>query len=187
MKAFRLILFLFCFAGMALRLTASDGVAPDAHFELFRPLVGKTWSGEFKGSTPEKPVVDVSHWEWALNGKAVRQLHSINDGAYGGETIFTWDEQAQTVIYHYFTTEGYTTKGTIAFKDGKIITSEQVAGDAGGVTEVRGTSEFLPDGGFHVKAEYLKNGAWQSGHEVTYHESPSATVKFKSVQPNSSP
>jgi hypothetical protein len=141
--------------------------------------LGKTWKGEFKDSTPDKPVVDVARWERALNGQAVRHLHSINDGVYGGETIFTWDEKAQKVIYHYFTTAGFMTKGTIAFTDGKIITSEQVTGDADGVTEVRGTTEILPDGTFHVKAEYLKQGQWQPGHEATYHESPTSTVNFK--------
>lgn len=179
MKVPKHILVLVCSVGMVCRLAASDGPALDPHLESLRPLLGKTWRGEFKGSTQAKPVVDVARWERALNGKAVRQLHSINDGVYGGETIFTWDEKAQTIAYHYFTTEGFMTTGTLACKDGKIITSEMVTGDADGVTEVRGTSEILPDGSFHVKAEYLKQGQWQPGHEVTYQESPSATVNFK--------
>jgi hypothetical protein len=33
---------------------------------------------------------------------------------------------------------------------------EDVKGSANGVTEVRATSELLPDGKFHVKAEYLR-------------------------------
>jgi hypothetical protein len=64
-------------------------------------------------------------------------------------------------------------------KDGKLITHEDVKGDAGGVTEVRATSEILPGGKFHVKAEYLKNGEWTLGHEVTYAEDPSSEVVFK--------
>jgi hypothetical protein len=179
MKISKHIVVFFCAVGAVFRLAAADGPTLDSHLEPLRPLLGKTWKGEFKGSKPEKPVVDVSRWERALNGKAVRQLHSINDGAYGGETIFTWDEKAQTVVYHYFTTAGFMTMGTITFTDGKIITKETVTGDSGGVTEVRGTSEILPDGSFYVKAEYLKEGTWQPGHEVTYHEAPSATVNFK--------
>jgi hypothetical protein len=54
-----------------------------------------------------------------------------------------------------------------------------VKGDANGVTEVRATSEILPDGKFHVKAEYLKNGEWTPGHEVTYQEAPGSKVVFK--------
>ena len=144
-----------------------------------RPLLDKTWTGAFVGSKPEKPIVDVQKWERALNGHAVRVLHSINDGVYGGETIFVWDEQKKTIAYYYFATEGFMTSGTLEAKDGKFITHEDVKGDADGVTEVRATSEFLSDGKFHVKAEYLKNGNWGLGHEVTYQETPDAKVIFK--------
>jgi hypothetical protein len=54
-------------------------------------LLAKTWKGALKSSEPDKlatanlpearPVVDVMRWERALNGKAIRVLHSINDGA----------------------------------------------------------------------------------------------------------
>jgi hypothetical protein len=47
------------------------------------------------------------------------------------------------------------------------------------VTEVRGTSELLPDGAFRVKTEYLKAGEWQPGREVTYNQDPDANVVFK--------
>src|SRR5262245_5482974 len=81
----------------------------DPHFEPLRPLLQKTWKGSFKNSSPDKPTVDVMHWERALNGRAIRVLHSINDGSYGGETLFRWDESKQAVTYHYFTTAGFTT------------------------------------------------------------------------------
>jgi hypothetical protein len=47
--------------------------------EPLRPFIGKTWKGQFKNSTPEKPRADVAKWERALNGQAVRILHSVND------------------------------------------------------------------------------------------------------------
>ena len=61
----------------------------------------------------------------------------------------------------------------------KWTTHEVVTGSSGGVTEVRATSEFLPDGSFHVKSEHLVKGEWKPGHEVTYHEDPAAKVVFK--------
>ena len=158
---------------------AAEPLSLDPHLEVFRPLIGKTWKGAFSNSTPEKPVTDVMRWERALNGKAVRVLHSINDGAYGGETIFMWDEKQQTVGYHYFSTAGFITVGTLKFQDGKWITNEVVSGSSGGVTEVRGTSELLPDGSFHVKNEHLKNGKWDVGHEVKYSQDAAAKVVFK--------
>jgi len=172
--AFFWVLFLAAFV-----LRAEEPAYLDPHLEPFRNLLGKTFRGEFKDSKPDKPLVDVSRWERALNGKAVRILHSLNDGAYGGETLFVWNEEAQAVKYFYFTTAGFTTTGTVAFKDGKILTHEHVAGAANGVTEVRGVSEISTAGTLQVKTEYLKNGDWVPGREVTYREDAMAKVVFK--------
>ena len=170
---------LACVLATGMNSSAADKPSLDPHLEPLRPWLEKTWKGTFKNSTPEKPVIDVARWERALNGKAVRSQHSINGGAYGGETIFMWNEQKQTVTYHYFTTAGFMTTGTISFKEGRMIAHEVVSGEAGGVTEVRGTSEMKPDGSFHVKTEHLKNGEWSPGHEATYREDSSAKVVFK--------
>ncbi len=169
---------LACSLGWANVAKAEGETSLNKHLEPFRSLLGKTWKGTFKDSKPEKPTVDVTHWERILNGEAVRVMHSINEGAYGGETIFMWDEKKQAVTYYYFTTAGFMTTGTAEFKDGKVITRETVTGNANGVTEVRATSEILPDS-FHVKSEYLKNGEWTPGHEATYREDATATVKFR--------
>lgn len=175
----RTIVWITCLSTILTVAAADNPPTLNPHFEPLRPLLGKTWKGVFNGSKPEKPTVDVARWERALNGQAVRQLHSINQGIYGGETLFVWNDKSQAVEYYYFTTAGFMTTGTMEAKDGKIITREQVKGDAGGITEVRGTSEILPDGKFHVKAEYLKNGNWALGHEVTYQEDPASQVVFK--------
>jgi hypothetical protein len=160
-------------------LSASDGPALEPQLEPLRPLLDKTWKGAFKNSTPEKPMVDIMRWERALNGKAVRVLHSVNDGAYGGETIFMWDPKKQVVSYHYFTTAGFMTMGGLSVKDGILVTHETVAGSAGGVMQVRGTSEMLPNGSFRVTTEHLKDGNWEPGREVIYKEDATAKVIFK--------
>lgn len=159
--------------------TAAETAPLAKELELFRPHLGKTWRGEFKNSTPEKPVVDISRWERALNGQAIRVFHSINDGVYGGESIIRWDKERASLVFHYFTTAGFMTTGTMTFSDGKMVSHEKVSGSANGVTEVRATSEFRADGTLFVKAEYLKNGEWSVGRETTYREHPKAEVKFK--------
>jgi hypothetical protein len=123
--------------------------------------------------------VDVARWERALNGKAVRILHSINNGTYGGESIVMWDPEAKAVRYHYFTTAGFTTTGTMMFEGAKIVTHEKVSGAGDGIAEVRGTTQMNPNGTFQVKTEYLKNGSWGPGRDTTYREDPTATVVFK--------
>lgn len=151
----------------------------DEHLEPLRPFLGRTWRGEFKDSTPAKPVVDVSRWERALNGKAVRILHSINEGAYGGESILRWDAESKQLVYYYFTTAGFMTKGSLTVENGKMVANEKVTGEGTNVTDVRSTSELRPDGTMLVKADYLKNGERTGGREVVYHEEPKGEVKFK--------
>ncbi len=174
----QLILTLFWFVGVV-ALRSAEEPPLNAHLQPFRPLLEKIWKGMFANSTPDKPITDVQKWERTLNGQAVRVLHSINDGAYGGETVFLWDDQRKTVVYYYFTTDGFMTTGALRVENGKFITHEDVKGDANGVTEVRATSELLPDGRFHVRAEYLKNGKWTPGHDCTYEQTPDAKVVFK--------
>ena len=152
--------------------------ALDPNLEPLRPWLGKTWKSD-AAESGDKPKIDVARWERALNGKAVRILHSINDGEYGGETIVTWDAAKKALVYHYFTTAGFATNGTMTFDDGKVTTNEKVSGNAGGVTEVRGTGEIAADGTFRMKTEYLKDGKWEPGRDATYREDPSATVIFK--------
>ena len=48
-----------------------------------------------------------------------------------------------------------------------------------GITEVKAVTELQPDGRLHVKSEYLKNGEWVPGHEISYEVAPDAEVVFK--------
>lgn len=163
-----------------LPLGATGPAAEPAPAEALAPLaayVGKTWRGEFADSTPERPKIDVARWEWALNGQAIRILHSINDGEYGGETLLLKDPEGDELIFYYFTTGGFYTQGTARVEDGNLVVHEKVTGSP--VTEVRGTSERLPDGRLRGTAEYKRNGEWTEGHTVTYEEAPGAEVVFR--------
>ena len=147
--------------------------------KVFEPMCGKTFRGEFANSTPEKPQFDISKWERAMNGQAVRVLHSVNDGTYGGESIMMWDPSVEKVRFWYFTTAGFFTTGTMDIADNRWSSVEKVTGNANKITEVRSTSEFKADGTFVAKAEYFHDGKWVPGHEITYTESPQSEVKFK--------
>jgi hypothetical protein len=169
---------------LLLLFTAATAMAGETNslakqLEPLRPFLAKTWRGHFKNSTPEKPTIDVSRWERALNGQAVRVLHSINQGKYGGETIIMWNRKNERLEYDYFTTAGFITHGTLKIEDRKMITHEVVIGSEEGITEVEAVSELLADGKFHSKSRYLKKGEWVDGHEVTYEEAPEAQVVFK--------
>jgi len=179
MKTKSLTRILLLLASLVVDASAAEKASLDEHLEPLRPFLGKTWKGHFKNSTPEKPQVDVSRWERALNGKAVRVLHSINDGVYGGESMIVWDDKKKSVVYYYFTTAGFYTTGTMTITEGKFISHEVVTGSANGVTEVKATGELRDDGTMHSKSEYLKEGKWVPGHEVHYKEDPKAEVVFR--------
>jgi hypothetical protein len=161
------------------RLGGADIPTLDTHLEPLRPFIGKIWRAEFKNSTPEKPVIDVASWERALNGKAIRITHSINDGAYGGETLVVWDAEKKVIQYHYFTTAGFKTVGTITIDGTAMTTHEFVSGSTDGITEVRGKNELKSDGTLFVKTEYLKDSKWIAGREALYKEAPGAVVRFR--------
>jgi hypothetical protein len=142
-------------------------------------LLGKPWRGTVSPPGAAKPSVDVSRFELALNGQAVRNRHSIDDGAYGGETFILWEEARQSLVYYYFTTAGFYTTGTMRVADGVLESHEVVKGAAGGIAEVKATHRLLPDGRLLVKSRYLKNGHWEDGRETFYVEDPQAVVRFK--------
>jgi len=173
-----------CLAVLAALASAVLSAAPtqtemDPRFAPLRPLLGKTWRAVLSKSGSEKPAVDVQRWERALNGQAVRILHSINDGEYGGESIVIWDKERQSLAFWYFTTAGFYTTGTVAVEDGALVTHELVKGDADGVTEVKAVHRVLPDGRLHVKTRFLKAGRWHEARETHYVEDPKAEVRFK--------
>lgn len=151
----------------------------DEHLEALRPFLGRIWRGEFKNSKPENPTIDIARWERALNGKAVRVLHSINDGFYGGESVIHWDSEKKQIVYHYFSTAGFYNVGTMTITNQTITAVEKVVGNKDGMTEVRSTYELRPDGTLLNKSQYLKNGEPAGSREVLYKEDPKAEVKFK--------
>lgn len=162
------------FALAAMTLAAQTTVPP--RFAMFEPLLGRTWRGEFESSTKEKPVIDISRWELALGGKAVRVMHSINDGEYGGETIIMWDAAKESLVFHYFTTAGFHTVGSVSLDGESIATHESVIGNANGITDVVATYTPMPDGSIRAVASYMKGSERAGGRIVTYVEAPDATV-----------
>ena len=149
------------------------------HLKPFQSYIGKTFKGEFANSTKEKPVFDISHWERALNGMAIRIMHSVNDGEYGGESIITWDAEKNSLVSSYFTTAGFTTNAVLHYEDDKLISIEEVVGNKNGITKVKAIIELLPNGDLHNSSKYLVNGTWVDGHKIYYKEDSKAKVIFR--------
>jgi hypothetical protein len=159
----------------ALALAPVAGAADlNPHLAPLAPLLGKTFRGVVSPPGAANPAVDVQCFELALNNR-----HSVNDGAYGGETFIVWEEEKKSLVSYYFTTAGFYTVGTVSVEDGAFVFHEVVKGSAGGVTEVKATSRLLPDGRLLVKSQHLKDGKWEDARETYYVEDPQALVRFK--------
>jgi hypothetical protein len=161
----------------ALVALAAGASAAEGPLDVFKPYCGKTWKGEFTGPDGAR-MTDVSRWELILGGKAVRTVHSLNDGVYGGESLMFWDAERETIAFVYVTTAGFRTEGTITVDGDSFTSHEVVHGNADGITEVRSTSRFKADGSMEMVSEYRREGAWTPGHAVTYVEAPDAEVRF---------
>jgi hypothetical protein len=162
--------------------TASALAQTEVHEKLlpFKDLCGRNFKGKISKPDAEREQWNVMRFERALNGNAVRILHSVNDGEYGGETILFWDEGKQSLAYYYFTTAGFYTQGTMKMvTDSKWTTQEKLVGTADGVTEVRSTGEILRDGTLKMSSEYLKKGKWVPGHGATYEPAGYIDPKFR--------
>ncbi len=157
-------------------LTLSTAVGktetPQMHPKLafLAPYLG-TWQATF-----ESGAVDVSKWERALNGTAVRTLHSINNGEYGGESLIFWDNKKKSLVFYYFTTAGFYTQGIInQSSDGDFVAIEEVTGNKDGITKVKSTSTLLKNS-MKVSSSYLKYGKWTEPEARTYTRSSKEVI-----------
>lgn len=146
--------------------------------EIFAPYLG-TWESSFAVAPGQPEVNDVSHWESALGGAALRTLHSINEGEYGGESIIFWDQKAQQLKFYYFTNAGFYTNGWLEVIDDKsFVAFEKVTGSAQGITQVKSTST-LSDSQLVVTTQYFKDGSWGEAQKRTYARSTKKVVFSK--------
>lgn len=146
--------------------------------ELLKPFVGKTYRG-IMGDPNGEHSIDIQSWERILNGTSIRIMHSVDDGAYGGESILYWDKQKERIAYYYFTTAGFITHGYMLVEKVKYTAFETVEGSEQGITEVKSTTVLNEDGSLTASAEYFKNGKWIPGHKIEYTLDMNAKLKFK--------
>lgn len=174
MRVWCFIVALFSFAVVA----AEPVLHPE--LEIFRPYLDSHWEGDLTEPGKEKKMIDRSIWSRALNGQAIKTVHSINHGDYGGETMIFWDPKQKKIAYYYFTTAGFYTHGTMSYNpDTKSIEAlENVENNAQGITQVRSKSVLDEQGTLIVSSEYLQNGKWVKGHSALYKRVPQTEVKF---------
>lgn len=176
----KILLFVCCLL-IGATAVAEDGPSLHPKLEVFRPFLGQYWQGSLAEPGSEKPVIDRSHWSRALNGQAIKTVHSINHGEYGGESFIFWDDAKNSLAYYYFTTAGFYTHGTMQFnpQSGEIIALENVENNQNGITQVKSHSKIMPDGSLQVRSSYLQNEQWVEGHSAVYQPVAPQEILFK--------
>lgn len=151
--------------------------APQGPLSVFADLVGKTWRGAGQaGESAER--TDIIVWETIMGGLAVQSTHSIDDGHYGGRTIFFYSPAEAAIVFHYFTTGGFHSTGTIEPQaNGDLLSIEHIHG-LDDVQEVRAVIR-MGGASWEVSSLYLRDGAWVEGDGFSYVEAPGAEVRFR--------
>ncbi|UTW60130.1 hypothetical protein KFE96_07415 [Kordiimonas sp. SCSIO 12603] len=142
------------------------------------PFIG-TWTSLSDTPDPRKRFIDVTRWEWAFGGKVVRIIHSVNDGAYAGESLIHWDNVDQQIIYRYVNNGGFYTDGVITERSyGSIIVHEYIRGTTeDGPTETR-AGYSIRNGQMYSWTQFKLRGVWGEKSEVIYERTPNATPKM---------
>jgi len=177
MTYFKTLFLALCLCVFTFSYADENNLTLNKQLAVFHPFLG-TWQANFEVAQGEKPIQDVGKWERALNGKAIRTAHSINEGEYGGESMIFYDSKKELLVFYYFTTAGFYTKGTLkVLSPTQFVAYEDVTGSKEGITKVKSMSE-LKDEKFIVSTSYLKKGEWTKPEQRIYIRS-TKTVKFK--------
>lgn len=160
---------------LALAAPASGQIAwePDPALAALAPLVGAPWQSTFE--TERGPSTDVSRFEWAMNGKALRNVHAVDGGTYGGETLI-W-ASGDSLRFIYVTSGGFVTEGTAHVRDdGALVAEEVVTGHEDGIDRVRSVAHVDAEGRLHTEASFRTDGVWSVGRVAVYERAPDATL-----------
>ena len=155
-------------------LAAAPLAAQEHHPALapLAPLVGETWRGTF--DVNGAAVTDVSRYEWAMKGQAIRNIHTLEGGSYGGETLI-WPE-GDSLTFIYVTSGGFTTSGTGHVDASGALVVEEVVEGHPEIDRVRSTSRLSDDGTLVAVSEMRRNGTWESSRRAVYARAPEARL-----------
>lgn len=141
-------------------------VTPYPPMKPFEAFAGKVLRGE--GTGPDgKPIVDIAEWSFILGGRALQSTHRLENGTYGGRTIFFFDEGSEDYVFHYFTTAGFHTTGTIELTEGGFSAVEKVIGHET-FAEVRSVMTLDGDTATVSSVHVTKDGKTSQGDGMVY-------------------
>ena len=144
-------------------------------FEVF---IGKYFKGETFNSTKTKLISEVIHFKRILNGQAIRIVHSINEGEFGGESIITWNQENNILESVYFSTGGNIKHSMVTLKENTITLVEDVSKNQNSIKKVKTTYYLNSYGQLKKETKYYINNMWIFSHNSNYTESKSSEIIF---------
>ena len=140
------------------------------HLIEMKPFIGNTYKGDFINSTKENPMFDVLSFERALNGNAIKVIHSVNNGEFVGETMVMWNPEKGGLQSWYFTSAGSLTIQNVQIRKNTFISIENVERNQNGITKVKTIVEVLNEDQIKKRTKYLMNNMWKDGSETVYNK-----------------
>ncbi|WP_029085711.1 copper chaperone PCu(A)C [Brevundimonas aveniformis] len=156
----------------AQELPAAEVSAKDPFVPLY-PLIGRTWRGISLGPDTAEDVV---RWDWAVDGHAVRAVHAVNGGVYGGETTFFPDGESGNLIFSYLTSGGFHTNGSLTVRPDGVMEIEQMVHGLDGLERLRSTVTVPGDGTYQTRTLVERDGRWVPFGGFDYRIESGATV-----------
>ena len=102
----RSLIMLLLLSAAAVQAAPAEALKPMAF------LAGHCWKGEFPGGKQ----TDEHCFSWALDGQALRDVHTVRASGkpdYVGETLYYYDSAAKVVAYLYVENTGGFSRGTM--------------------------------------------------------------------------
>jgi len=166
----------FCLVAGVPATTQAEEVMPlHPELERLRPFLGVTWRGDLSDPGTKIRRSDIVRYDRTLNGEAVRMLHSVNDGEFGGEMIIRFSDEKDAVEYHYFTSAGFYVQGIMTLRRGRMIAEDR---DAEGRAVLR-TERWLKGESLVSMTRMYRDGKWTRGTEQFYAPAPDEKIRYR--------
>ncbi len=137
---------------------ADDAGNVRAELEPLAFLIGSCWAGDFPGGKQ----TDIHCFEAVYDGAHIRDRHAVNGGPslYRGETIYSWNGEAETVSFVYWNSLGGVSTGAANPDAGKIIFPDETYKGPNGetVTVSAHWENISADGYDQLSIETFANG-----------------------------
>lgn len=122
------------------------------------------WTGTFEGGS----VRDDRCFEPMLDGRALRDRHTVVGVGYGGETIYAWNAETRRIEVTYFANDGGLMTGRVAEEDGVLwMRDGRYVSPRGDVQNLRSRWVRTAEG-FVTETEREDGGEWRPLMRIRY-------------------